>query len=49
VNCRLLLVADDYVWIHTETPRWWSADGGPVKLPLPYAEAVRRARASVRP
>jgi hypothetical protein len=32
------------VWIYTEQPRWWSAEGKTVKLPEPYAEAVRRAR-----
>jgi hypothetical protein len=35
--------AGEYVWIYSETPRWWSADGGPVKLPAAYAEALRRA------
>jgi hypothetical protein len=35
--------ADEYVWIYTETPRWWSAEGKPQKLPKPYEEAVRRA------
>jgi hypothetical protein len=36
---------DEYVWIYTETPRWWSAenDGGPVKLPEAYVKALRRA------
>ncbi len=36
--------ADDYVWIYTETPRWWSNEGTAVKLPEAYSEAVRRAR-----
>jgi hypothetical protein len=36
--------ADQYVWIYSETPRWWSADGKPVKLPVPYQEALREAR-----
>ena len=35
---------DEYVWIYTETPRWWSKDGGPVKLPKAYDEALRSAR-----
>lgn len=39
-----LRVADHYVWIYSETPRWWSAEGKPVKLPAAYAEALRRAR-----
>jgi hypothetical protein len=41
---RALEVADEYVWIYTETPRWWSNEGTPVKLPEAYLEAVRRAR-----
>lgn len=40
--------ADDYVWIYTETPRWWSVDGKPVKLPPAYAEALRKARAPAK-
>ena len=39
-----LTTADEYVWIYTETPRWWSEKGGMVQLPLAYAEALRRAR-----
>lgn len=34
---------DQYVWIYTETPRWWTADGKPAKLPDAYDQAVRRA------
>ncbi len=37
--------ADEYVWIYSETPRWWSDDGKPVKLPEPYDAALRRAKA----
>jgi hypothetical protein len=33
-----------FCWIYTETPRWWSDKGGPVKLPPAYAEALRKAR-----
>jgi hypothetical protein len=40
-----LETADEYVWVYTETPRWWSKEGGPVKLPNAYQEAVRKARA----
>lgn len=36
--------ADDYVWIYTETPRWWTAEGKPAKLPAAYDQALRRAR-----
>ena len=39
-----LTTADEYVWIYTETPRWWSEKGGMVQLPPAYAEALRRAR-----
>jgi hypothetical protein len=39
-----LATADEFVWIYTETPRWWSDLGGPVKLPPAYAEALRKAR-----
>src|SRR5947208_5347482 len=38
-----LETADDYVWIYTETPRWWTAEGGPQKLPGAYDAALRRA------
>jgi hypothetical protein len=40
-----LKTTDEYVWIYTETPRWWSADGKPVKLPAAYDAALRRAAA----
>jgi hypothetical protein len=46
---RALSLADDYVWLYSETPRWWSPAGGPVKLPTAYVEAVRRARATAGP
>jgi hypothetical protein len=35
---------DQYVWIYTETPRWWSEDGKPIKLHPEYFEALRQAR-----
>ena len=38
-----LKYADEYVWIYSETPRWWSDNGGPVKLPPAYDSAIRRA------
>src|SRR5438105_4179895 len=41
---RALEVVDEYVWIYTETPRWWSAGGGPVKLPVAYQATLQRAR-----
>jgi hypothetical protein len=36
--------SDEFVWIYTETPRWWSPKGGPMKLPEAYDAAIRRAR-----
>lgn len=36
-----LAAADEYVWIYTETPRWWSEAGAPVKLPAAYDAALR--------
>jgi hypothetical protein len=42
---KALATADEYVWVYTETPRWWTKpDGKPSKLPQPYLDAVRRAR-----
>jgi hypothetical protein len=35
--------ADEYVWIYSETPRWWSDQGGSVKLPPAYEAALRHA------
>jgi hypothetical protein len=43
---KSLEVSDEYVWIYTETPRWWSKEGTAVKLPAAYDAAVRRARES---
>ncbi len=42
-----LEVAPEYVWIYSETPRWWSASGKSVKLPEAYDQALRRARTAV--
>ena len=38
-----LQYTDEYVWIYSETPRWWSDNGGPLKLPPAYDAAIRRA------
>jgi hypothetical protein len=35
--------SDQYVWIYTETPRWWSDEGKRIKLSAAYEEAIRRA------
>ncbi|HWB03305.1 MAG TPA: hypothetical protein VG796_09795 [Verrucomicrobiales bacterium] len=39
-NARAL--TDEYVWIYTEKPRWWTAAGKPEALPAAYERAVRR-------
>jgi len=38
--------ADEYVWLYSETPRWWSDSGERVALPDEYDRAIRRARRS---
>jgi hypothetical protein len=42
---KAIETADEYVWIYTEMPRWWSAEnnGGPVELPAEYEKALRKA------
>jgi len=40
--------ADEYVWIYSETPRWWSDSGGPTNLPPAYDAAIRRAASRLR-
>lgn len=42
-------VADEYVWIYAQVPRWWSPAGTSVNLPEGYAEALRRVRRDERP
>lgn len=42
-----LRTADEYVWIYSETPRWWSDEGKPIKLPPAYDAALRKARQPV--
>ena len=37
--------SDEFVWVYTETPRWWGKDGQ-VKLPAAYVEAVKSAKAA---
>jgi len=39
-----LRTSDEYVWIYTETPRWWTSLGGQEKLPEEYIQALLRAR-----
>lgn len=40
-----LETADEFVWLYSEQPRWWSTEGGPLRLPAAYDAAVRRAKA----
>lgn len=35
-----LQLSDEYVWIYTEQPRWWTNE----KLPTAYVDALRKAR-----
>ena len=39
-----LQATDQYVWIYSEVPRWWTPAGGPTNLPAAYEQAVSRAR-----
>jgi len=39
-----LRTSDEYVWIYTETPRWWTSSGKQEKLPEEYVQALLRAR-----
>ena len=36
--------SDEYVWIYTEKPRWWSERAGAIDLPREYVDVVRRVR-----
>ncbi len=39
--------SDEYVWIYTEKPRWWSERGEAIALPREYVDAVRRVRTAL--
>jgi hypothetical protein len=41
---KALETADEYVWVYSETPRWWTESGSPLKLPPAYPDALRGAR-----
>jgi len=43
-----LRTSDEYVWIYSQTPRWWSDGGTSVKLPEAYERAVRTARGHIK-
>ena len=36
--------ADRYVWVYSETPRWWSAERAPRALPAAYDSVLRMLR-----
>src|ERR1017187_3924840 len=38
-----LEAADEYVWVYSETPRWWSDQGKPVQLPEAYIKSLRHS------
>ncbi len=44
-----LETADEYVWIYTEIPRWWSPEGTLINIPEAYVTALRRARQGLTP
>jgi hypothetical protein len=46
---KALQTTDEYVWIYTEVPRWWTREGGPARLPKAYADGVRRVRRATAP
>jgi hypothetical protein len=46
-SVRLALAStDEYIWIYTETPRWWGKAGAAEKLPSAYDAALRHARSN---
>jgi hypothetical protein len=46
---RALELADDYVWVYSEQPRWWTEQGGRKDLPQAYDQALRDARKGLTP
>lgn len=42
-----LQVADEFVWVRTEQPRWWTERGQPERLPEAYWQAVVNARKTI--
>ena len=46
---RALELADDYVWIYSETPRWWTESGTRKDLPDAFDQALREARKGLTP
>ena len=46
VAAAALRASDEYVWIYSETPRWWGAASADARMPTAYDAALRRARAA---
>jgi hypothetical protein len=44
-----LELSDEYVWLYGETALWWTKEGGRLKLPEAYVDAVREARKGLAP
>jgi hypothetical protein len=36
--------SDEFVWIYSETPRWWTQEGKTRDLPAAYVRSIRQAR-----
>jgi hypothetical protein len=36
--------SEEYVWIYTEKPRWWTTPGNPADVPRVYEQSTRKAR-----
>ena len=43
-----LRATDEYVWVYSETPRWWGSTKPEARVPEAYVSAIRRARATAR-
>lgn len=47
-TAEALRQSDGYVWIYTETPRWWTPQGGSAKVPEAYRNALIRAKRAAK-
>jgi hypothetical protein len=43
-----LRASDEYVWVYSETPRWWGSATPQAQVPEAYGPAMRHARATAR-
>lgn len=46
---RMIEDSDEYTWLYSQQPRWWSPEGGRQNLPQAYVKAVLDARAGLLP